>query len=87
MAGGQKTLITTIVTDEDLQASDTEEDKMIMIIVDSLIVITDLTTEKIGNTAPIHEICHDLDLIADIGKILDIGPGNNTIGHDGQCAL
>ena len=81
MTGGHKTLISETAREEDSQA--TSEDKTIMIIVDTLVVITDLTTEKIGDKAPIREISHELDLIAEIGKILDIGLRNNMTGHDG----
>ena len=60
-----------------------EESKTIMIIVDTLVVITDLTTEKICDKAPIREISENLDLVEDIDKILDIGHRNNTTGHNG----
>ena len=87
MAGGHKRLITTIATEEDPHATPVE-DKTIMTIVDNLPVITDLTTKKICSQAPIREISHDLDLIAEVGKILDIGCRNNTTGHDGPvCTL
>ena len=82
MTGCQKKRISEIATREDPQA--TPEDKTILIVVDTQVVITNQTTEKIGDKAPIREISHELDLIAEIGKILDIGLRNNTTGHDGQ---
>ena len=87
MTGGHRTLITEIATEEDPPTTP-EEDKTIIIIVDILVVITDLTTEKTGDRPPIREISHNLDLIAEIGKILDIGLRNNTTGQDGpECTL